>query len=68
MVIDVGAIVLLGLLAWKVSQLLEIQKKVHIELVTARWHTHERVRALERDVESERQGSLAFRGEPGDRL
>lgn len=56
MVIDVGAIVLLGLLAWRVSQLLEIQRKVHIELVTARWHTHERVRALERQSQCEQEG------------
>lgn len=51
MVFEVGAMVLLGLLSWKLTQLVEVQKQIHIELQTARWHTQQRVKALERKVE-----------------
>lgn len=53
MVFEVSAVLLLGLSAWKLSQLVEVQKQIHIELQTARWQTQQRVKALERQVESE---------------
>lgn len=53
MIFEVGATLLLGLLSWKLTQLVEVQKQIHIELQTARWHTQQRVRALEREIESQ---------------
>jgi hypothetical protein len=58
MAVDLALVGLLAVLAWKLNQLVEVAKLVHIELVTARWHTHERVRRLERKVEGEGQGAL----------
>jgi hypothetical protein len=53
MIFEVGAVLLLGVLALKMTQLVEVQKLIHIELQTARWHTQQRVRELERQVEGE---------------
>jgi hypothetical protein len=65
---EVAAIVgLLALVAWKLTQLVDVARKVHVELVTARWHTHERVRRLERQVEGQGEGALALGGELTDR-
>lgn len=53
MVFEVGVALLLGLLAWKLVQLVEVQRQIHIELQTARWQTQQRVRELERQVQGE---------------
>lgn len=66
--VEVALVVLLGLLGWQMSQLLQIQKQIRIELVTARWHTQQRMRALERQVEREGEGALSLGGEPTDGL
>ena len=62
MVLDLGVMLILAVAAWKLVQLVAVLKLVHLELVTARWQTHERVRALERQVESERECALSGRG------
>ena len=52
-VFEVSAVLLLGLLALKLTQLVDVQQKIYIELQTARWHTQQRVKELERKIERE---------------
>lgn len=53
MVVDVALVVLLALLAWKLTQLVEVAREVRTELITARWEGNQRIRVLERKVEGE---------------
>lgn len=68
MVLDLTVVGLLGVLVWRLDQLVKIAKQVHIELVTARWEGNQRIRRLERQVEGDGEDSLPVGGKSANRL
>lgn len=48
-----GVLGLLAVVAWKLTQLVDVAKDVRAELVAARWQEGERLSRLERQVECE---------------
>ncbi len=67
MVVDVGLVLLLAVLAWKLNQLVDVAKEVRTELITARWEGNKRIKWLEREVERKGEGALPLGREFADR-